>query len=83
LFVLNKNKNSQIVFADTGLVALHVCDSPDGVVNVTLSSEKLHAMMSAETITSASSIIKRLLESVDKCQKDANLLISQANIRMT
>lgn len=68
---------------DTGLVALHVCDSPDGTVNVTLTLEKLHAMMSAETIASASSIINRLLDSVDKCQKDANLLINQANIRMT
>ena len=76
-------KSSQILFVDTGNVALHICDTPDGAVNVSLSSEKLHAQLSSETITSASSIVRRLLENVDKCKQDANMLISQANIRMT
>ncbi len=76
-------KSSQILFLDTGNIALHVCDSPDGAVNVKLTSEKLHAQLSSETIASASSIVRRLMENVGKCQQDANLLISQANIRLT
>jgi hypothetical protein len=76
-------KSSQILFVDTGVIAVHMCDAPDGSVNATLSSEKIHGQLSAETITASSSIVHRLFENVEKCKNDATLLITQSNIRMT
>lgn len=77
------HKMSQIVFADVGDVKLSLSEDPKGKVLIDLSSEKVHAQVSAESISTASSIVHRLSENVDKCKNDANLVITQSKIRMT
>lgn len=74
-------KGSRILFADTGEIRVHVFDTPEGVVSASVASEKIHGQVSAESITAANSILRRLSDGVSKCKGDANLLIAQSKFR--